>query len=78
MAYGETTDQYLRPGTKVRNDGLIEGGPEYGVVVYCWLNEETNFFDCHVAFYGNSFPDGEPSNPRYVLRYASTSLVVIP
>jgi hypothetical protein len=67
---------YLTPGTRVRYDGLVGSGSEYGVVVHCWLDQEHQFYDCHVAFYGNAFPEGAPAEKPYVLRYASTSLVV--
>lgn len=69
---------YLPPGTHVRYDGLEEGGPEYGVVIHCWLNEEIDGgYDCYVAFFGNEQPTGKPAGKPYVLRYASTSLTVI-
>jgi hypothetical protein len=70
-------DQYLPPGTPVRYDGLVDGGPEYGVVVHCWLEEEFGSYDCYVAFFGNQQPAGAPVERPYVLRYASTSLEVI-
>lgn len=73
----EIVGQFLPPGTRVRYDGLVDGGPEYGVVVHCWIDEEADFYDCHVAFYGAALPDGTPAKKPYVLRYASTSLVVL-
>jgi hypothetical protein len=69
-------DVLLPPGTRVRYDGL-EDGPEYGIVVHCWFNEEIGGHDCHVAFFGGAFPSGAPEQKPYMLRYASTSLVVI-
>ncbi len=69
--------RFLPAGTKVRYDGLAEGGPEYGVVVHCWLDEDIGFFDCYVAFFGAGFPEAAPKNRPYVLRYASSSLTVI-
>ena len=68
---------YLPPGTPVRNDGLDEGGPEYGVVVHCWLEQEIDGYDCYVAFFGNEPPTGKPAKMPYILRYASTSLTVV-
>jgi hypothetical protein len=68
---------YLLPGTQVRYDGRQEGGPEYGVVIYCWLDEEIGGYDCYVAFFGNRRPTGKPAEKSYILRYASTSLTVI-
>ncbi len=69
---------YFPPGTLVRYDGLQEGGPEYGVVIHCWLNEEIDGgSDCYVAFFGNERPTGRPDEKPYVLRYASTSLTAI-
>ncbi len=69
---------FLPPGTRVRYDGLIEGGPEFGVVIHCWLDAEIDMHDCLVAFFGNEMPSGEPRESPYILRYASTSLVVQP
>jgi hypothetical protein len=77
MASSETIGKFLPPGTLVRYDGLVDGGPEYGVVVHCWIDEEADFYDCHVAFYGAALPVGPPAEKPYVLRYASTSLVVL-
>jgi len=68
---------YLPPGTPVLYDGLVEGGPEYGVVVHCWLDEEIYGYDCYVAFFGNTQPTAKPAEKPYILRYASTSLTVI-
>ena len=70
-------DQYLQPGTCVRYDGLAEGGPEYGVVVHCWLNNEIDGFDCYVAFFGSKLPKDKPQQLPYILRYASSSLTVV-
>jgi len=69
----------LSPGTHVRYDGC-EDGPEYGVVVYCWpvdLGGGFMIYDCYVAFFGKEIPKGAPEERPYVLRYASTSLVVL-
>lgn len=70
-------DDYLEPGTKVRYDGLMEGGPEYGVVVHCWRDEDIDMWDCYVAFFGRAFPAGQPNEKPYILRYAATSLNVV-
>ena len=67
---------YLKLGTPVR---LGLGGNhtlEFGVVVHCWL-DEFNIYDCCVAFFGNEQPKGKPEYIPYVLRYPSTSLVVL-
>lgn len=69
--------EYLSPGTKVQYDGGQDGGPECGIVVHCWMNEEIHGYDCYVAFFGQAFPVGKPSCIPYVLRYASVSLDVI-
>ena len=66
---------YLAPGTTVRYDGLDDGGPEYGVVIHCWLDQEIDMHDCLVAFFGNRLPSGRPEEPPYILRYAAISLV---
>jgi hypothetical protein len=68
---------YLLTGTTVRYDGLEEGGPEYGIVVHCWIDDEIGAHDCYVAFFGNKQPMGKPIKKPYILRYASTSLTVI-
>lgn len=34
-------------------------------------------FDCYVAFFGDEFPNGKPSEKPYVLRYAVTSLTAL-
>jgi len=72
-----TFGRFLPPGTKVRYDGLDEGGAEYGIVVHCWLDEEIGAHDCYVAFFGEQQPIGKPSEKPYILRYMSTSLTVI-
>lgn len=72
-----TSGPYLPPGTAVRYDGLEEGGPEYGIVVHCWLDDEIGAHDCYVAFFGNKRLTGKPTEKPYILRYASTSLTVI-
>ena len=70
--------KFLRPGTPVRYDGGREEGiTEYGVVVHCWLDDEIGGYDCYVAFFGEEQPSGKPSDRPYILRYATTSLVVL-
>lgn len=62
----------------MRYDGGRHGGrAEYGVVIHCWLDEEIGGYDCYVAFFGNELPTQKPNEPPYILRYASTSLVVL-
>jgi len=68
---------HLRPGTRVRYDGLVDGGPEYGVVVHFWVSDEFDGYDCYVAFFGQELPDGAPPEKPYILRYAAVSLVVL-
>ena len=72
-------ESVIPPGTKVRYHGLAEedGGPEVGLVIHCWMSDEFNGYDCYVAFFGRSFPEGQPTEIPYVLRYASTSLEII-
>lgn len=67
----------LKPGTLVAYDGLQDDGPELGVVVHSWLDEELGEQDCYVAFFGNVLPDGRPAEKPYILRYAARSLTVI-
>ena len=68
---------FLPAGTKVRYDGLAEGGPEFGIVVHCWMSEDIGGYDCYVAFFGSELPSGHPKTKPYVLRYAASSLSVI-
>jgi hypothetical protein len=68
---------FLPPGTQVRYDGLEDGGPEFGVVVHCWLDADFGFYDCYVAFFGSKTPEGRPPEKPYILRYASSSLKVV-
>lgn len=74
-------DAYIAPGTRVRLDSLVNDDDtttaEFGVVVHCWLSDEIGAFDCYVAFFGEGFPEGEPVEAPYVLRYAATSLTVL-
>lgn len=75
-------DKYLAPGTRVRLDNHVNGDDaitsEFGVVVHCWLCEELQMFDCYIAFFGDDFPDGAPTEKPYVLRYMARSLTVLP
>jgi hypothetical protein len=73
----DTTGPFLPAGTKVRYDGLVDGGPEFGIVVHCWMSEDIEAYDCYVAFFGSEFPNGSPRTKPYVLRYAASSLRVI-
>jgi hypothetical protein len=73
---------YLPPGTRVRYDGT--GVPEYGIVIHCWVNDDSHafddsyaFYDCYIAFFGDQFPEGAPKHRPYILRYASTSVTVL-
>jgi len=63
----------LKRGTKVK---LINTG-EVGVIVHTWFDNQMDATDCHVAFYGEEFPSGKPSEKPYVLRYFSSSLEVV-
>ena len=78
----EPGDRYLAPGTKVRLDSVFNDDdtitPEFGIVVHCWLSDEIDMFDCYVAFFGDRFPDGPPTEKPYVLRYAARSLTELP
>lgn len=78
MMHPENNDAgpFLPPGTKVRLDGH-EDGPEVGIVVHCWYNDELDIYDCYVAFFGTEYPVSEPKGKPYVLRYAALSLDVL-
>ena len=69
----QSQDGFIPPDTRIRYDGLDKGGPEYGVVVHCWNDDEIDGHDCYVAFFGSTIPSGKP----YILRYAATSLNLI-
>ena len=75
-------NRYLEPGTRVRLDSLVndndEVTSEFGVVVHCWEDPEHAFYDCYVAFFGDSIPDGKPEDKPYVLRYSAAVLATIP
>ena len=59
----------LRIGQKVSH----RSGGEVGVVVWTWKNDHGDV-DTYVAFFGESFPVGEPTEKPYVLRYYDSSL----
>lgn len=71
-------DRYLAPGTRVRRDAYVNDDDtltsEFGVVVHCWMDEGMGVFDCYIAFFGDVFPDGVPTEEPYVLRYAAIGL----
>ena len=61
----------LPAGTKVK---LISTG-EVGVIICGWIDQVMDD-DYYVAFFGQSFPSGKPSDKPYVLRYAGMSLEI--
>lgn len=69
-------NRYIAPGTKVQLKPF-DGEPEYGVVTHCWHSDDIAAYDCYVAFFGSAFPEDQPIEKPYVLRYAATSLNVI-
>lgn len=71
-------DRYLAPGTHVRLVNHIDGSWEDGVVIHCWLDTELGVNDCYVAFFSDGIPEGKPREKPYVLRFAATSLTVLP
>ena len=70
-------DRYLPPGVRVRYDGRQDGSAEFGIVVHCWHDAQIDGYDCYVAFFGESLPDGKPDQKPYILRYAATSLLLL-
>ena len=58
----------IRVGDRV----LLKSTGEVRVVIWVW--EDDGAKDCYVAFFGNSFPDGKPSESPYVLQYFTSSL----
>lgn len=75
---GAERNRYLDPGTPVRLSILVNERdllePDFGVVVHCWQNNSEGVFVCYVAFFGEHFPTGEPSEEPYVLKHATSSL----
>jgi len=63
----------LKRGTKIK----FNSTGEIGVIVHTWYDNEMDTTECHIAFYGEEFPSGKPSEPPYVLRYFSSSLEII-
>jgi hypothetical protein len=59
----------LRIGQKVR----LRSTGEVGVVVWTWQNVHGDV-DAYVAFFGESFPVGKPSQPPGIMRYYERSL----
>lgn len=64
----------LKIGQRVKYRGT--GNDEVGIVVWVW-SDKLGDMDTYVAFFGDSYPEGEPSRSPYVLRYYETSLDVI-
>lgn len=77
MSETQHGDKFITPGTTVRYDGLVEGGPEYGIVVHCWEDEQIGAHDCYVAFFSAELPPGQPDEKPYVLRYAASLLSIL-
>ena len=42
---------------------------EVGVVVHIWRDPETDLDDAYIAFFGDEFPNGKPSEKPVILRY---------
>lgn len=75
LSRSETQNRFLEAGTPVVYSGT--GVDEHGVVVHCWTDDETNLYDCYVAFFGIAVPEGKPERKPYVLRYFASSLRVV-
>lgn len=70
----------IKVGSKVRlrsNHGTDEEQVEVGVVVHIWLSENGVDDDAYIAFFGESFPEGAPTEKPYILRYYVGSLELI-
>lgn len=50
---------------------------EYGRIIHAWFDHEMQTIDCYVAFFGNAFPSGKPTQKPYVLRYFLSSLKIL-
>lgn len=77
MTEASSRDRYLAPGTRVALLSRPDAGPEQGVVIHCWGNDEIDAYDCYVAFFGVEMLPREPAVKPYVLRYAASSLKVV-
>ena len=64
----------LKVGDRVKllRTGLTE--VEVGVVVAVWYDDVLATYDTYVAFFGSKFPEGEPEEKPYILRYTESSL----
>jgi len=70
----------LKVGSKVRRRSTSETDEELievGVVVHLWVDPETELQDAYIAFFGEEFPQGKPSEKPVVLRYFASGLEVI-
>jgi hypothetical protein len=65
----------LMPGTFVETKDPHDR--EVGIVVACWYEDQIKDYDCYVAFFGDTLPEGKPARSPYILRYAVTSLLPI-
>ncbi len=64
---------YLAPGTPVRHPGT----GEEGMVVHCCMSREIQGWNCRVALFKGERPDWRSDERPQILRYASTSLIVL-
>lgn len=77
MSDNQRGDRFIPPGTPVRYDGLEDGGPEFGVVIHCWSDDDIGAHDCYVAFFGAEMPKAKPVKKPSVLCYAASSLSIV-
>jgi len=59
------------PGDRVVFRGT--GEPECGIIICTWTDQHGDQH-CYIAFFGDKFPEGEPEEKPYVLRYYAGSL----
>lgn len=71
----------IQVGSRVRLRTTSDPGEpesvEVGIVVHIYYNEEVQTRDAYIAFFGDSFPEGKPTEKPYVLRYFVSSLELI-
>ena len=60
-------------GKRVR----LKSTGEVGIIIYTWESKEILEIDCYIAFFGKSFPQAEPDEKPYVLRYTLSSLEIL-
>ena len=70
----------LEIGSKIRRTFTSENDEEcseVGVVVHLWIDPKTQLQDAYVAFFGEEFPEGVPTEKPVILRYFTDDLELL-